>query len=131
MNSLSKFMLHKVVASSITSLILLNVYLLSFIHLGFVYFLIIYWSGLTISAKSENNLLTKLIFPIKDCISFLSSGGAMIFTTSILLGSIVIPSIEITNQSSVPSSMEKILFFGFNEISYHRHRSNISLRCGI
>jgi hypothetical protein len=42
----------------------------------------------------------------------------MLSIASILPRSIVIPSGEITNSGSVPSSMKKILFFGFNEIPY-------------
>ena len=100
------------------SLILLNASLLSFVHLKFASFLIISWSGLIISAKLEVNLVTKFILPKKDCICLLLCGSAMIFMASILPGSIVIPFGEIKNLNNVPSSMENILFFGFNDILY-------------
>ena len=68
------------------SLIFLNAYLLSFIHLNFASFLIISWSGLIISEKSEMNLLTKLMLPRNDHITFLLCGGAMLFIALILPG---------------------------------------------
>ena len=130
MNSLSKFGLNKVGDSIMAYLIWSNSSFISFVHLNYESFFIISWSGLTISAKSELNLLAKLIFPSKDCIASFLCGGAMILMASILLGSIVIPYREITNPSNVPSSMAKFLFFGLNEISYRRHRSNIAFVCG-
>ena len=130
MNSLSKFVLHRVGASAMASLILSNYSFLFFVHLKFEYFFIISWSGLTISMKSEMNLLTKLSFPRKDYIAFFLCGGVMTLMDSILLGSIVIPSREITYMRNAPYSMAKILFFGFNEIAYRRHHSKIAFRCG-
>ena len=67
MNSLSKFGLRKVGASAMDSLIFSNASLLSFVYLKLKSFLIISCSDLTISEKLEMNLLTKFIFPRKDC----------------------------------------------------------------
>ena len=117
-NSLSKFGLHKVGAYAMASLNLSNGFLLSFIHLKLKYFFIISCSGFTISMKSNMNLLTKLIFPRKDYMAFLLCGNTITLIASILLGSVVIPSGEITKPSKVPSSMANILFFGFKEILY-------------
>ena len=96
------------------SLILSNASFISFVHFKFESFFIISCSGFSISAKSKMNLLTKLIFPRKDCIAFLLCGCAITLMGSILTRSMVIPSVDITNLSNVPSSMAKMLFFGFN-----------------
>ena len=128
---MSKFGLRKVGASTMASLIFSNAYFLSFVHLKLESFLIISCSGLTISTKSEMNLLTKFIFPRKDYMVFLLWGNTIALMASILPGSIVIPSGEITNLSKVPSSIENMLFFGFKDILYPRHLSNITFKCGM
>ena len=130
MNSLSKLGLHKVGSYVITSLILSNASLFSFVHLKLESFFIISCSGFTISVKSEMNLLTKFIFLRKDCMAFLLCGNEMTLMASILFGSIVITSRDITNPSNVPFSMANMLFFGFYEIPYHRHCLKITFRCG-
>lgn len=53
------------------------------------------------------NLLTKFFFSRKDCMAFLLCGNAIALTTSILPGSIVIPSGEIITQAKFPLPWQK------------------------
>jgi hypothetical protein len=67
--------------------------------------------GLAISKKFGINLLIKFIFPKKDFIDFLFFDKGIFWMASILVGSIVTPSLGTTCPSDFPSSTPKIVFF--------------------
>ena len=90
--------------------------LASTVHLRTQYFLSILFNFLIISAKLDMNLLKKLILPRKACNSFMFLGGLMLRISSILAGSILIPSLEIMCPSNLPSSNPNKGFLGFNEM---------------
>jgi hypothetical protein len=69
------------------------------------------------------NLLTKLIWPRKDCIDFLEVGGESLVMTCVLSGSIIIPSLDTMNPSNLPYSTTNMDFLGFKEMPNLRHRS--------
>lgn len=72
--SLLKSGLERDRASTIVVLIQSKDYFSSRSHLNAESFLIMFYKGLTICAKSKINLRRKLIFPRKDCIPFLVLG---------------------------------------------------------
>ena len=86
------------------------------------------WRGLTICAKLGINLLTKLIFPKKDCIAFFESGRTIFSIVSTLSGSMIVPSLETMNPKSLPSGAAKTNFFGFKEMPYFLHLSKTCLQ---
>jgi len=90
-------------------------------HLNKTFFLIRSWSGLTICAKFGTNLLTKFIFPRKDCMVFFELWSPIFAMASDLSGSIIIPFLETIKPKSFPSVIGKIDFFGFKEIPYFLH----------
>ena len=90
-------------------------------HLNKTFFLIRSWSGLTICAKFGTNLLTKFIFPRKDCMAFFQPGSPIFAMASDIFGSIIIPYLETINTRSFPSVTAKNDFFGFKEIPYFLH----------
>ena len=116
MKSFSKSGLHKVGASTIAYLTFKNASFLSLVHLNFASFLIISCSGLAISAKSDMNLLMKLILSKKYCINLFLCGGTIFLIAYALSRSIMILSREITKPINFPLSMENMIFIGFNEM---------------
>jgi hypothetical protein len=79
-------------------------------------------------AKLGMNILRKIIFPMKDCNYLMFLGWSNFWMAIILLGSILIPSLQIICPSSLPSSKPKRVFLGFNEIPNFLHFSNTRLR---
>jgi hypothetical protein len=81
------------------------------------------------SARLGMNLHRKFILSIKDCNSLMFLGCSNFCMASILLGSILIPSLDMMCPSSFPSSSLKRLFIGFKEIPNLLHFSKTRLRC--
>jgi len=75
------------------------------------------------------NLLTKLIYPRKDCKAFSFEGRDNLFISSNLSRSIDQPSFEITCPRTFPSPISKIDFFVFKEIPYLLHLIKAYSRC--
>jgi hypothetical protein len=82
-----------------------------------------------ISTKYGTNLLMKLILPKKDCMDILLCGGGIFIMALVLFGYMEILSLDITCPNKMPSKKTKMVFFGFKEISYLLHLSNICFRC--
>jgi len=91
-------------------------------------FFIKFCNGLTISEKLGMNLLTKFIWPRKDCIDFLEEGGGSLEMTWVLSGSMIIPSLNTMNPRSFPCSTTKTDLLGFRDMSYLQHHSRTTLR---
>ena len=98
-------------------------------HFIFVSFFNMFLMFLRSLARLGMNLRRKFIFPIKDCNSLIFLGCSNFRMALILLGSILIPSLEIMCPSSLPSSNPKRLFLGFKEIPNFLHFSKTHLRC--
>ena len=81
------------------------------------------------SARLGMNLRRKLICPINDYSSLRFLGCSNFSMASILLGSILIPSLEMMWPSNLPSSNPKRHFLGFKEILNLLHFSKTRLRC--
>jgi hypothetical protein len=86
------------------------------------------WSGFTVSVKLGTNLLTKFIFPRKDCMDLLLWGGGILEMASVLSGSIIIPYLDTMNPSSLPSSTTNTYFLGLSDIPYLLHLLKTFLR---
>ena len=86
------------------------------------------FSSLIISAKLDMNLLKKIILPKKACNSLMFLGGLMLRISSILAGSILIPSFDIMCSSNLPSYNPNKVFLGFNEMPNFLHFMNTLLR---
>ena len=104
-------------------------YLDSVSHFIFTSFFNIFVMFMRSSARLGMNLRRKFILPIKDCNSLRFLGCSNFCMASILLGSILIPSLEMMCPSSLPSSNPKRLFLGFKEIPNLLHLSKTRLRC--
>lgn len=74
------------------------------------------------------NFRKKLIFPKKDCISFLFTGNEIRVIALKFLGSTFIPIFTMIYPKRVPFDTPKMIFLGLREIPYLRHCSNICLR---
>jgi hypothetical protein len=98
-------------------------------HFIFTSFFSIFVMFLRSSARLGMNLRRKLILPMKDCSSLRFLGCSNFCMASILLGSILIPSLEMMCPSSFPSSSPKRLLLGFKEIPNLLHFSKTRLRC--
>jgi hypothetical protein len=83
---------------------------------------------LTILEKFGINL-RKFTLPRKHCTSFLFLGLSIFWIISTLLGSIMIPSFEITWLKSFPSYLAKFDFFGFKEIPNLLHFRKTYFKC--
>jgi hypothetical protein len=59
---------------------------------------------------------------------FLEEGGGRLEMDWVLLGSIIIPSLETINPSNFPYSTAKTDFLGLSEMSNLRHHPNTTLR---
>jgi hypothetical protein len=59
---------------------------------------------------------------------FLEVGGGILAMTCVLSGSIIIPSLDTMNPSSLPCSTVKMDFLGFKEMPNLRHHSRTSRR---
>jgi len=79
--------------------------------------------------KSWINLLTKLIWPRKDCRDFLLDGRDRLFMALTLSELMAHPSFDMTWPSSLPLSTAKIDFFGFKDIPYLLHLRKACSRC--
>lgn len=79
--------------------------------------------------KSWMNLFTKFIWPRKDCKDFLLDGRAKSLMALTLSRSIAHPSFEMIWLKNLPSSIMKINFFRFREISYLLHLMKAYFRC--
>lgn len=84
--------------------------LVSIFHLIYVSFLIMFVILLSSSARFRMNLLKKLIFPIKDLSYFMFLGWLILRIPSILLGSILIPCLEMMWPKNFPSSSPSNVF---------------------
>jgi hypothetical protein len=82
-----------------------------------------------IYAKFEMNLLKKFTFPRKDCTYFLLRGVMIFKIPSTLLGSILIPYLEIMCPKKFPSSTLKCEFFGFSDMLNFLHFWKTLFRC--
>ena len=102
--------------------------LASIIHLRNESFLSILFISLIMSAKLDMNLLKKLILPRKACNSLMFLGGLMLRIASILVGSILIPYLEIMCPSNLPSYNPNKIFLGFKEIPNFLHLIKNRLR---
>jgi hypothetical protein len=98
-------------------------------HLIFTSFFSIFAMFLRSFARLGMNLHRKLILSIKDCSSLRFLGCSNFCMASILLGSILIPYLEMMCPSSLPSSNLKRIFLGFKEIPNLLHFSKTHLRC--
>ena len=116
-------------ASGMDNLILINDYFSLSPHEKLLSFLIIFCSGCTISEKLGTNLLTKFIFPKKDCMDFLVAGKGILEMAYVLSRSIMIPSFDTTNPSKIPSVTANIYFLGFREIPNFLQRSSTFRKC--
>ena len=121
MKSLLKSGLWRDGASAMAYFILLKAFFSSVFHLKITLFLIIPCKGLTIWAKSNMNLCTKLIFPRKDCMALLLLGGGIWAMTLARSRYTTIPFLVMIWPSKFPSDTVKTLFFGLNEIPYFLH----------
>jgi hypothetical protein len=98
-------------------------------HFIFTSFFNIFVMFLRSSAIFGMNLCRKFILPIKDCSSLRFLGCSNFCMASILLGSILIPSLDMMCPSSLHSSSPKRIFLGFKEIPNLLHFSKNRLRC--
>jgi hypothetical protein len=98
-------------------------------HFIFTSFFNIFVMFLRSSARLGMNLPRKIIFSIKDYNSLMFIGCSNFCMALILLGSILILSLDIMCPSSFPSSSLKRLFLGFKEIQNLMHFSETRLRC--
>ena len=129
MNSLEKFGLTSTRDSIKAFLISAKVLLASTVHLIPLSFLTMLVMFFTTSTKFVINLLKKFTLPRNDCISFLFMGKSIFCMAATLVGSNLIPYLEITWLRSFPSSMVKLDFFGFNEMPNFLHFRKTCLRC--
>jgi hypothetical protein len=104
-------------------------YLDSESHFIFTSFFSIFVMFLSSSARLGMNLHKKFILLIKDCSYLRFLGCSNFCMASILLGSILIPSLEMMCPSSLPSFSPKRIFLGFKEIPNLLHFSKTRLRC--
>ena len=98
-------------------------------HFIFTYFLSMFVMFLRSSARLGMNVRRKFILPIKYCNYLRFLWCSNFCMASILLGSILIPYLEMVCPNSLPSSNPKRLFLGFKEISNLLHFSKTRLRC--
>jgi hypothetical protein len=91
-------------------------------------FLIKLCNGLTISEKLGTNLLTKLIFPKKDCMDFLEERGGSLGIAWVISRSIIIPSLNTINPRILPFSTTKTDFLGLRDMLNLQHHSRTTLR---
>ena len=98
-------------------------------HFIFTSFFSIFVMFLRSSARLGMNLHRKFILLIKDYSSLRFLRCSNFCMASILLGSILIPSLEMMCPSSLPSSNPKRIFLGFKEIPNLLHFSKTRLRC--
>ena len=124
MKYLVQYGIKRLGASEIDSKIQLNDYFSGSTHLKTTSFLIIFCKGRMISEKLGINLLTKFIFPRKDCIAFLLEGKVILDMSWVHLGSIVIPCFDTTHPNKRPCVTTNIVFLGFKETPYFLQRSN-------
>ena len=90
-------------------------FLASTVHFTPTLFLSILVMFLRSFAKLGINLLKKLIFPIKDCSSFMFLGRLICSIPSTLFGSILIPFSDIIWPRSLPSCRPNTVFLGFKD----------------
>jgi len=102
--------------------------LASTIHLSAKSFLKMLFSSLINSAKFEMNLLRKFILPKNDYNSLMFLGSLMVKVATILVGSILIPYLDIMCPKSLSSSRPKSVFLGFKEIPNFLHLMKTLLR---
>jgi hypothetical protein len=99
------------------------------VFLNYMFFLIIFCKGFTISTKSGTNLLTKLIMLKNDCMDLLLCGGEISRMDLVLSRSTEISYLEITFPNKIPSKIVNIVFLVLREIPYFLHYSKIYFRC--
>jgi hypothetical protein len=97
-------------------------------HFIFVSFLSMFVMFLRISAKLGMNLLRKFIFPMKDYNYLMFLGWSIFWMASILLGSILIPYLDIICPSNFPSYKPNKVFLGLSEIPNFLHFSKTLMR---
>jgi hypothetical protein len=74
--------------------------------------------GLTVSEKSNTNILTKFIFPKNDCIDLLLFGNGICMLNFMHYGSMEIPSLETMCPNIFPSEIMKMILLGLRDILY-------------
>lgn len=95
--------------------------LASTVYLNAEYFLNMLFSSLINSAKFEINLLRKFILPKIHYNYLMLLGWVMVNIASILVGSILIPYLDIICPKSLPYSKPKSVFLGFKGIPNFLH----------
>ena len=97
-------------------------------HLSSLYFLLIFYEGLTISTKSVANLQTKYILLKKDYMDFLLLGMGICMTILILSWSTNTPYSDLMCPSKFSFQIVKMIFFGSRETPYFWHLSKVYFR---